>query len=566
MEGIMRTITILFLLLMLCLTPTAQAQQQNDLSPTALTDWRTPARVSGADWPDLRYVSFNDDATRLVGVDPWNSDDDRSHSLLVSEFMDGAWQTPTVIAQNGVYDTGGFIWMPQWSHPVLSGDGETIAYLGWTGTTHGVYVVDRLPGGGWSAPALVETGLGNIHYWISLSQDGRTLALASYSFGDTDHVYVTTRSEGGWSALTRVSAESGLIAGGHMPSLSADGRKLVYIQNARATFTEFVAGQWTAPVHVTSNNHWEGDEVEYPQMSGDGRAVIYWLVRNEGGTLTSQDLYVLRRAGEAWAAPEKVNTSANLPITNVSRAPAAANREATRIVYSRAIGSQDPELGLVVHASDLDIAEWNGASWQEAQLAASDGWTYNWWPRLTPDGMRLAFMGTSSWIWQMTTDTPPPVLPLPTSVAGLITPAGGALFSEIDQTRYLFPAGAFPEDVTFTHSVPPGPPPPPPPGLLGLPGVGGLGHRFEATALSAATSQPVQPTGPVTVTIDYSPDQLGPIIPGSLGLWWMDVDGWSRLPSQDDPVAGRLTATVDHFSLFALFGETHSLYLPGVQK
>jgi len=57
-----------------------------------------------------------------------------------------------------------------------------------------------------------------------------------------DHVYVTTRGAGGWSALAGVSAESGSPEGGHNPLLSADGRKLVYIQNARAMFTELIGG------------------------------------------------------------------------------------------------------------------------------------------------------------------------------------------------------------------------------------------------------------------------------------------------------------------------------------
>lgn len=424
--------------------------------------------------------------------------------------------------------------------------------------------MDRLPGGGWSAPALIDTGLGNTHYWISLSQDGRTLALASYSlFMGVDHVYVVTRAVSGWSALVRVSAESGPLEGGHNPSLSADGRKLVYIQNARATFTELIDGRWTAPVQLTTNNHWEGDQVEYPQMSGDGRAVIYWLTHNEGETLVSQDLYVLRRTAGAWAAPEKVNTLPNIPITGVSRAPAAANREATRLIYARAIstgGAAGPLSPNYVSSSDLLISEWRDGAWQEAALVTSDGWTYNQWPRLTPDGMTLAFAGSSNWIWQMATDTLPPARPLPTSTTGLITPAGGSLFSEIDQTGYLFAPGTFTETVSFTHTVGSALPPPPA-GQIGVPGIGGLGRGFEVTLLGPG-GLPLQPTQPVTITVDYSELGQGAAMRGTLCLWWLDVNGWVRLPGVDDAAAGKLTATADHFSRFAIFGETHRVHLP----
>lgn len=563
----MRLISILLLSVALCLAPAAQAR--GDAFPAALAGWGAPGQISGANWPYLVHFSLNDDATRLVGLEYYSGTDENSRNIVVSELVGGAWQPLAVIAQNGVYATGSFIWMPQYTHPVLSGDGNTIAYLGWTGTTNGVYVVDRLQGGGWSAPALVDTGLGNTHYWISLSQDGKTLALASYSFMAVDHVYVVTRGAGGWSALVRVSAESGPLEGGRIPSLSADGRKLVYIQNARAIFTEQINGQWTAPVQLTNNNHWEGDEVEYPQMSGDGRAVIYWLVRNEGGTLTAQDLYVLRRVGGVWAAPEKANTLSNVPITDVSRAPAAADSGATRLVFARAIstsGASGPLSLEDVYSSDLQISEWRDGAWQETQLVATDGWTYNRWPRLTPDGMKLTFQGLSSNILQMGTDTPPSPRPLPTSVAAQITPAGGALFSEIDQTGYLFGPGTFTETVTFTHSVPPGPPPAPPlPGLISIPGVGGLGRGFEATALGPG-GLPLQPTMPVTITVDYSDLGHGAAISGTLRLWRLEATDWIQLPGVDDPVLGHLTATADHFSRFAIFGETHRIFLPVLMR
>ena len=308
---------------------------------------------------------------------------------------------------------------------------------------------------------------------------------------------------------------------------------------------------------------WEGDQVDYPQMSGDGRAVIYWLVHSEGTTLTTQDLYVLRRTSGAWGAAQKVNTRPNIPIHEVSSAPAASNDQATRIVYSRAISSYDPDLGPVVYASDLDVAEWNGASWQDAPLVTSDGFTYEWWPRLTPDGMKLIFKSGAP-IQQMTTDTPPTPLPLPTSTTATITPTGGGLFSEIDQTRYDFAAGVFTAAVDFTHTVWSNLPPAPP-GHISIGGIGGLGRGFAATALGPG-GLPFQPARPVTVTVDYSDVGNGATISGTLCLWWMDVNGWVRLPGVDDPGQEILAATIDHFSYFAVFGATHQLYLPLVGR
>ena len=44
--------------------------------------------------------------------------------------------------------------------------------MGYTGETYGAYVVTRQPDGQWSDPALINTGLPNTHYWISLIVTG----------------------------------------------------------------------------------------------------------------------------------------------------------------------------------------------------------------------------------------------------------------------------------------------------------------------------------------------------------------------------------------------------------
>ena len=559
----MRPIHILLLCVAICLAPATQ--ERAHAFPAEPAGWGAPAPIGDPAWGYPRFASLNDDATRLVTLLPYSGSGDSSRHVVLSEFSSGAWQPSTVIAENGHYSHDSFQWMPQYTHPLISGDGNTIVYVGYTGTTFAAYVIDRLPGGGWSPPALVPAGLANVHYWISLSQDGKTLALASYSFMGIDHVYVLTRSNGGWSAPVRISAESGPLQGGGSPSLSADGTKLVYIQNARVVFVERVGGQWSAPQQLT-NNDWGEYQVEFPQISGDGRAIQYWLVRlvpdGSAYVRTDQDLYLLRRAGGAWSAPQKVTATPTLPIHDVSSEPAAMNREATRLLYSRPITTTDPLLGSYVYASHLEIAEWRDDAWRESRLVDAQA-VYQHWPRLTPDGMTLTF-ASGSQIKQMTTDTPPPPRPLSTSTSALITPAGGSLFSEIDQTGYLFAPGTFTETVHFTHTVW-SVLPPPPPGQISIPGIGGLGRGFEATAFGPG-GLPIPQKHPVTVTIDYRATGTGAVIPGTLCLWWMDVNGWVRLPSVDDPVNGKLTATVDHFSRFAVFGETRQLFLPAVMR
>ena len=542
-------------------------------------DWSEPAVIWPETWPDPLRFSVNDDGTRIVALIPHGGGDDNSRPIVVSEFSGGAWQEPAVIAQNGAYSEAPMQYLPQQTHPLISGDGSTIAYVGYTGSTFGVYVADHLGSGVWSTPALLNTGFANTHYWISLSRDGNTLAVSDYPFLGTQHLYVLTRQAGVWGAPVRVSLDSAPNPGGGMASLSEDGSKLTYIANAHVMFSEKIDGQWTLPQAVTDDDNLVYS-AEYPQMSGDGRSIFYWLVTlvpdGSSNVRVAQNLYLARRASTTWGASQQVNGAPILP-SFVTEGPAAADRRATRIVFTRPVTTTDPGDGhSYVYASHLEASEWTGNDWQEARLVAANGaGNYNKWPRLLPHGKTLIFDGGIRYaassppvydaLWQMRTDAAPAAPPLPTSTTGLIAPSGGSLFSEIDNTLYEFAAGTFTETVQFTHTVW-SDPPPPPDGLVNISGIGGLGHAFAATAFSAGADQLLQPTRPVTVTVDYSNTGPGIAISGTLSLWWLNLGQWTQVPSFDDPLAGKVTATVDHFSQFAVFGETNRLFLPFVVR
>ena len=576
----MRKVMIVILALAIGLAsaaPGAQAQDPGGATPAAPTTWSAPAVIYPEAWPDPLRFSLDDTGTRLAALIPHSGSSPTNRHIVVSELVGGAWQEPVVVAENGAYSDDPFQVLPQQTHPVLSGDGATIAYVGYTGTTYAAYTVDRLDDVTWSAPALVPANLPNTHYWISLSQDGNTLALSDFPFFGIQQLYVITRQNGAWGAPQ-------LIGPGGNPSLSADGMKLAFWRNAQVAFTELVGGVWAPPVQLTTNDP-NDFFVEYPQMSTDGRAIYYWLVelKPEGQTLirTSQDLYILRRTGSAWSAPQKITPTPVLP-ASVTDGPAAADRYATRIIYTRPVTVTDPGDGHVyVDSSHLELSEGITNTWQTTRLVAANGYgNYNKWPRLTPDGKILVFDGGIRYrseqsvygaLWQMTTDSAPPTPPWAFSVTGQVGIGGGSLFSPFDNIGYRFGPGTFASPVDFTHSfqpAPPAPPPPPPPGMTnigGIGGIGGLGGSFSASALGPG-GLPLQPLQPVTVTVDYGATDTGATIPGSLSLWWMNLGQWTPLPSQDDPATQVMTATINHLSDFAVFGETNSLFLPVVVR
>ena len=101
--------------------------------------------------------------------------------------------------------------------------------------------------------------------------------------------------------------------------------------------------------------------------------------------------------------------------------------------------------------------------------------------------------------------------------------------------------------------------------LVVISGDRGLAGAFNTTLLGPG-GLPVQPLLPVTITVSYSSTPTCPTIPGSLGLWRLNGSIWEPVPSEDNAAAQVLTATLTHFSSFAIFGETRPLYLPSVVR
>lgn len=137
------------------------------------------------------------------------------------------------------------------------------------------------------------------------------------------------------------------------------------------------------------------------------------------------------------------------------------------------------------------------------------------------------------------------------------SPAGGDLVSVDDSTSYHFSAGTFSVPVTITHTTR---------SIVNLPATGDLkdiGHNFELSAVDVASGLPVQPGQPYTIIIGYADGERGPVIENTLALFSWDGDQWIQEPtSLVDPGAHTITATPDHFSLWAVLGETDRFFAP----
>ncbi len=390
-------------------------------------EWTAPEVI----WDDGNYparFSISADGSCVVALLPYSGTDKYTRSIAVIHKVGGVWQAPQVIATNGRFSDDMVEWLPSFTHPVISGDGQTIVYLGWSSDTdtNGAFVVTRQAGNSWSAPMYITPDLANVHDKMSLSYDGTILALSDYPFFGTQHIYVLTRSGSAWSEPVQVTPSSPEeFPGGNSPSLSPDGQHLTYIYNARLMYLTRSGSDWSDPTPLT-DNVWTEYEVEDPTFSPDSSTLYYWYTAVDSQN-TGKHLYLRRKTQSGWGAPEKV-TAIPIVRTQSTEGPAASNYNATRFIYPRPIIIDN-----TIYASDLELLEYKDGTWQTMLLLEnSNGFDMLNWPCLTPDSATLVFSSSqrlspsgfvTGGLWQMTTtpdlpsNTAPSFVSVPLTIA-----------------------------------------------------------------------------------------------------------------------------------------------------
>ena len=140
----------------------------------------------------------------------------------------------------------------------------------------------------------------------------------------------------------------------------------------------------------------------------------------------------------------------------------------------------------------------------------------------------------------------------------VIPTSGGTLLAD-DQTLLSFPSGTFTSTVIVTYT----------PSLLSnVPAIGKLqsiGHVFDIRVVFSGTTQLAQPAPgkTYTVTVPYTGAERGPTIESSLKLYYWNGSQWLVEPtSLVYPAENLVVATPNHFSIWAVLGETRRVYLP----
>lgn len=145
--------------------------------------------------------------------------------------------------------------------------------------------------------------------------------------------------------------------------------------------------------------------------------------------------------------------------------------------------------------------------------------------------------------------------------AGTIGVGGGEVVSYDGSTTVTLPAGAISETIVITLTPAYGMPP--------EANLTGIGHTFDLSAVYSSTGEPAQllPGQTYTLTVHYADAEVPPAREDTLALYTWDGGGWVKDPSSVvDTLANVVATTPDHFSLWAVLGETNRVYLPIVYK
>ncbi len=183
---------------------------------------------------------------------------------------------------------------------------------------------------------------------------------------------------------------------------------------------------------------------------------------------------------------------------------------------------------------------------------------HDWWNPLC----QAAWQGEGNWLYSGTfrvgNTTYQDQASLPAPAAQTILASGGGLDVVGAGTHYDFPAGVFTQTVQIVSYLPDQTELPPADGRFKI------APAYYIFAELPGGQTLVDPAAAYTVTLSYSEQSVGEL-ENSLAFYFWDGYGWVKEPtSQVDAAANVLTATPDHFSLWAVMVDGRRLFLPAV--
>ncbi len=277
MKNTVIVVCLIAALLWTGMVPASAHSPKDTQNPTS--NWSNPVFVEGY---SLIHPDIDSSGSQLIAIDrSSNNYDDDAKDVVLSRFENGSWSTPLILASNAIYSSSLFQDPPRDTSPVISGDGETIAYLGYDAINPGyhLFIIDKV-GGVWGAPYRYSGYDGCVDNEMDISEDGDTIVFSNCpALFSTMRVFIARRIAGVWQPYQIISG-NGNYEGGAQGSISADGKKIVYQEATHLIFVELLAdGSWSEPLKLTQcylDEYTSNYYLYHPKISADGNAVFYW--------------------------------------------------------------------------------------------------------------------------------------------------------------------------------------------------------------------------------------------------------------------------------------------------
>ena len=502
-------------------------------------------------------------AGRYVYV-AWDDDRDGNQEIYfkVSENGGTTWSQDMRLTQDGASSTS----------PALVVDPAGVIHLAWRdkrgGTWSGWYMRSGDHGQTWTAPVNVTAYPGSYeftHPIIDLAADANGLYLVwSDNRNQPDGVgwhnpYYRISTDGGksWSATKRLSNER---ISGQNPDAATDGAGNLH-----------VVWNWThdankAPMYKGSadlGTTWREDVNLAPGLTtGVNPAIAANTGNDVVAAFVITDVAYVRHSSDDGLTWQPLQPLTPMTATTgggfVTNGVAADDQYIYAVWYATLAGDGDNDEIFFAYSQD------GGESWSDGnQLTHAIDLSQT--PRVAAEN------GVAHMVWRDNRDGNWEIyyqrlVQQATSVQ--VGPAGGEVSSVADSVHYLMAADTFTVSVSIVHSsrargsVPPSDQ------------LGGVYKAYEVQALNAA-GQTVNPvTGRTyTVSIAYDVGGLGDISQDTLALFFWNGQAWEQEPSgQVDTVDHQITATPDHFSLWAVMStvaapsQDAKIFLPMVER
>lgn len=347
-----------------------------------------------------RFLDASDDASCAVSIDSSSEGYDRN--ITYYEHSSGVW-TSQVVASNGIKQS--FPLME--THPVISGDGKTIVFLGKSEDGMRLYEVSKREDGTLSSPRIIEsvpdgwfgTGIdinysGDLVVYVCGNGDGW--------FGGTATLYYIEKISGAWTSPKPVFNASGSNYQGASasPSLDKWGDSIAWAQSSYQSdvfYAKRTSDGFSEPQILTSTPENE----TLVSLSRDGNTVSYIREYTENSVYTGKDICAAKNVSGEWKPEQTINPSRET-ISAIYDSKPTMNESGTRLVYNSFLMSGDT----ITHAR-LKMSQYENGNWTTPVEISDTSWLYDEDPNLSEDGKKLIFPSSSS-VYTMTTSIAPP--------------------------------------------------------------------------------------------------------------------------------------------------------------